>query len=209
MKTIRPPSLSAQTLFMVFLAVNTLAALINHIDDTDETFGYWEPLHYLLYGTGMQTWEYSPEFAIRTYGFVSFLYPFAFAYKFAGLSKPEIFLGVRLILGSLTAYAESRFIASIEKVFGSAYMRMTLIVLLFSPGIFYSATAFLPSAVAMSLTMLFFASWLQGEFVAAISWACTSVLVTGWPFVGVIYFSFGIHMLLVRYSERDHLVLFR
>ena len=196
------PSLSAQTLFMMFLAMNSFAALINHIDDTDETFGYWEPLHYLLYGTGMQTWEYSPEFAIRTYSFISFFYPFAWAYKYVGLTKPEIFLGVRLILGSLTAYAESRLIASIEKVFGSAYMRMTLIVLLFSPGIFFGATSFLPSAVAMSLTMLFLASWLQGKFVAAIAWACTSVLCTGWPFVGVIYFTFGIHMLFVRYGEK-------
>lgn len=30
-------------------------------------FNYWEPLHYLVNGKGFQTWEYSPEFAIRSY----------------------------------------------------------------------------------------------------------------------------------------------
>ena len=28
---------------------------------------YWEQTHYLLHGTGLQTWEYSPEYAIRSY----------------------------------------------------------------------------------------------------------------------------------------------
>ena len=44
----------------IFLAIYSIAAQINHIDETDETYGYWEPLHYFLYGVGMQTWEYSP-----------------------------------------------------------------------------------------------------------------------------------------------------
>ena len=189
------------TLFGLFLVVNIIAALVNHIDDTDETFGYYEPLHYLLYGTGMQTWEYSPEFAIRTYTFIAALWPFGMVYKLVGLSKPEIFLGIRLILGSFSAYAESRFIFAIEEVFGVAFMRLTTMILLFSPGIFFSVTAFLPSAVAMSLTMLFMGAWLKGEFVIAIAWACMSVLCTGWPFVGLIYLPFGLHMLSRRYRE--------
>ena len=45
--------------------------------------------------------------------------------------------------------------------------------------------------------MLFLASWLQGDFVAAIVGVYFSV-VHRWPFVGVIYFSFGIHMLITR-----------
>lgn len=30
-------------------------------------FNYWDPLHYLVHGKGFQTWEYSPEFSIRSY----------------------------------------------------------------------------------------------------------------------------------------------
>ncbi|VDK74941.1 unnamed protein product [Gongylonema pulchrum] len=35
------------------------------ISDCDEVYNYWEPLHLFLYGTGFQTWEYSPIYAIR------------------------------------------------------------------------------------------------------------------------------------------------
>lgn len=30
-------------------------------------FNYWEPLHYVWRGKGFQTWEYSPDYAIRSY----------------------------------------------------------------------------------------------------------------------------------------------
>lgn len=34
------------------------AALYSPVGDCDETFNYWEPTHYLLFGSGLQTWEY-------------------------------------------------------------------------------------------------------------------------------------------------------
>ena len=40
------------------------------IMDCDEVYNYWEPLHYLLYGTGLQTWEYANEYALRTYAYL-------------------------------------------------------------------------------------------------------------------------------------------
>lgn len=39
-------------IFSIFFAVNLIVSSINHIDDTDEVYGYYEPLHYLLYGVG-------------------------------------------------------------------------------------------------------------------------------------------------------------
>lgn len=41
------------------------AGIWSTIADCDEVFNYWEPLHLLLYGSGFQTWEYSPLYAIR------------------------------------------------------------------------------------------------------------------------------------------------
>jgi len=35
-----------------------LSVYFNIVHDCDEVFNYWEPLHYLLYGYGLQTWEY-------------------------------------------------------------------------------------------------------------------------------------------------------
>jgi alpha-1,2-mannosyltransferase len=34
------------------------AAVLTPISDCDETFNYWEPVHQLMYGRGMQTWEF-------------------------------------------------------------------------------------------------------------------------------------------------------
>jgi alpha-1,2-mannosyltransferase len=39
--------------------------------DCDETFNYWEVVHFLLYQFGFQTWEYSNEFALRTYAYLT------------------------------------------------------------------------------------------------------------------------------------------
>jgi alpha-1,2-mannosyltransferase len=38
--------------------IRLLSALYNLVADCDETFNYWEPTHYLMYGYGFQTWEY-------------------------------------------------------------------------------------------------------------------------------------------------------
>ena len=35
-----------------------LSATTNIVHDCDEVFNYWEPLHFLLYKSGFQTWEY-------------------------------------------------------------------------------------------------------------------------------------------------------
>lgn len=58
--------------FYFFLAANILAALYAPIQDCDETFNYWEPTHYLQHGYGLQTWEYSPVYAIRSWTYVAF-----------------------------------------------------------------------------------------------------------------------------------------
>lgn len=47
--------------FVPLLALGMLrymSATSNIIHDCDEVFNYWEPLHYLLYKSGFQTWEY-------------------------------------------------------------------------------------------------------------------------------------------------------
>ena len=48
-------------------AARLLSAFLNIIHDCDETYNYLEPLHYILFGSGMQTWEYSSQFALRSY----------------------------------------------------------------------------------------------------------------------------------------------
>jgi alpha-1,2-mannosyltransferase len=35
-----------------------------------EVFNFWEPLHYLDRGVGFQTWELSPQYAIRSWAYI-------------------------------------------------------------------------------------------------------------------------------------------
>ena len=137
-------------LLAVFVAVNAVAAALNHIDDTDETYGYYEPLHFMMYGYGFQTWEYSHEFGLRSY---VFLLPMALvgqALQAAlSLSKVQTFYALRLVLGTFTAVAESAFVSAIDAVFGPSMGTFTFVFMLTSAGVLYAATSFLPSAVIM------------------------------------------------------------
>ena len=91
------------TLLLPLLAVRLLGALLSPIPDCDEVFNYWEQTHYLLHGEGLQTWEYSPEFAIRSYFYCAM---HALVAGVAGLllgthRKVAIFYCVRCALGSI------------------------------------------------------------------------------------------------------------
>ena len=60
----------ASYLIPIFLGYRIWLANRMPITDCDEVYNYWEPLHYLLYGNGFQTWEYSNEYALRTYAYL-------------------------------------------------------------------------------------------------------------------------------------------
>ena len=168
---------------------------MNHIDDTDETFGYWEPLHYLLEGRGMQTWEYSPVYAIRTYAFLLPVWLVARGMQFVSGSSSTIFKLIRLSFGSVAAFVQADFIDSVGKYFGSRTAKFTFFFLFFSSGCFYSATSFLPSAVCNILVMLTVSAWLRKRFMHCIIFGGFAVLWTGWPFVGLIFLPFGLEIL--------------
>ena len=71
----------------ILLLVRFSAAMYSNIQDCDEgmrcnpsfkhllthssVFNFWEPLHYLDRGHGFQTWETSPEYAIRSYAYIA------------------------------------------------------------------------------------------------------------------------------------------
>ena len=56
--------------FVGLLSVRLVAASSAPIMACDEPVNYWEPRHYLLRGSGLQTWEYSPQFALRSWVYV-------------------------------------------------------------------------------------------------------------------------------------------
>ena len=62
--------LSFESTFKVLLIARLFAAVFSNIQDCDEVFNYWEPSHYLQYGIGFQTWEYAPQYAIRSWAYL-------------------------------------------------------------------------------------------------------------------------------------------
>ena len=201
-----PPQKSSDRIFfcqsfMLFLTVNTIASAMNHIDDTDETFGYWEPTHYLVFGSGMQTWEYSPEYALRSYAFIAPLLLLSNALCMLGVRKEHQFYVIRACIGAFTAYCEASLVSSVVDGRNRLRAYMLQMLISFSPGIFYFSTSFLPSAVGSSLLMLSISSWLTDSFISSIFYGCVAVVCTGWPFIGVVFGPMGAHMLFCTYSN--------
>lgn len=62
---------------LCLIACRIISALVQPISDCDEVFNYWEPTHLLLHHadspastSSFQTWEYAPQFALRSYFYV-------------------------------------------------------------------------------------------------------------------------------------------
>lgn len=100
----------ADVAFKVLLSARFCAAVWSHIADCDETFNYWEPLHYLIYGHGLQTWEYSSQFALRSYTYLLIHGVPAWVYNSIFHPSPMlIFYFVRCLLGFVCALIETYF----------------------------------------------------------------------------------------------------
>ena len=191
-----------------FIAVNSLAAYLNHLDDTDEVHGYYEPLHYLLLGRGLQTWEYSPAFALRSYAFLAPLYLLGRAILATGvvIQRPDLFTSLRMAIGVFFAYSETRFVSAAHTAFGGRLLIACTVLLAVTPGVLYCSTSFLPSAFAASFVMLATASWLEGAGLWTVLWGSLAAIFTGWPFCGVLFLPFGLHLLLERRTLIDKAV---
>ena len=165
--------------------------------DTDEVFGYWEPLHYLLFDKGMQTWEYSPTFAIRSYAFLSPLWALGTLLNDSIFvpHKIVIFFLLRTCVGLFSLYCQNSFCSAIEWRINSNVGSMTRYLFYGSAGMFFYSTALLPSAVCCNLVMLCSSNYIRKHDGWGVFWGCFAVCCTGWPFVGVIFAPLGVHML--------------
>lgn len=172
--------------FYVFLGANILAALYAPIQDCDETFNYWEPTHYLSHGYGLQTWEYSPEYAIRSWTYVTLhalvgisrrLFPFP--------TKVGEFYFIRYALAFVCALCQTQLFRVITTTLNPRIALFFMMAMIFSPGMFHASAAFLPSSFAMYTTMLgiaAFMNWRGGLKTAqGIFWFAVGGIL-GWPF---------------------------
>lgn len=177
------------TVFYGFLLVNALAAAYAPIQDCDEVFNYWEPTHYLNRGSGLQTWEYSPEFSIRSWLYIVI---HAMVGKLGSLltSRPSFeFYFIRLALGAVCAACEARLFSAICKTFNPRVGIIYGIVMVCSSGMFHASVAYLPSSFSMYTTMLgmaAFMDWRGGlKTSVGMMWFGIGAIV-GWPFSGAL-----------------------
>ena len=189
------PHLEPTTAFYIFLAANVVAAVFSPIQDCDEVFNYWEPTHYLNHGHGLQTWEYSPEYAIRSWAYVGMhaaVIWIGHLLPFVG-GKAAEFYSLRVVLAIVCAVCETRLYSTISRTMNPRVAAFFLMAMVFSPGMYHASTAYLPSSFAMYTTMLGFSAfmdWQDGIRTAqGIFWFALGSLL-GWPFAGALVIPF-------------------
>ncbi|KAI8333319.1 Alg9-like mannosyltransferase family-domain-containing protein [Chlamydoabsidia padenii] len=195
-------SFSLKMAFRIFLIMRCASGLYSVIQDCDEVFNYWEPMHYLLEGYGFQTWEYSPKYSIRSWLYIFIYSFFGFFAQLITSTKLQIFYLTRLIMAAFCSFAEARLYRTVVEEINPHVGRYLMVALFFSAGMFHASTAFLPSSFAMYTTMMAFSFILQppNQIDRTRTYASVFWLVLGglaWPFSGVIGIPFAIEELVV------------
>lgn len=189
---------SPYTAFKVLLSARLGAAVWSGISDCDETFNYWEPTHHLLYGHGLQTWEYDPKYALRSYLYI--LVHTIPGWVYSRLLQPNpmlVFYFLRCMFGFICAVCEVYFYRGVLCEFGANVGRLCLALLVFSTGMFISSTAFLPSTTSMYLTLLSMGAWFHQKYKLAIFTTALSTFLS-WPFAALLGVPIAIDIVLVK-----------
>ncbi|CAG4990997.1 unnamed protein product [Colias eurytheme] len=185
----------------LLLTARLISAYWGHIADCDETYNYWEPLHYLVYGSGLQTWEYSPVYAIRSY---MPLWLFAVPAKVLAIfmAPVTVFYAIRVMLSALTACAELMFYKAVCHEFGVHVGRVWLCLTLPAAGNFASSAAMLPSAWSSALVSAALASWWRRRYAAAVMFTAVTSLLS-WPFTALLGLPIAIDMLILKKQFKE------
>ncbi|GJE87696.1 glycosyltransferase family 22 protein [Phanerochaete sordida] len=189
------PSMSVA--FRAYLLVRVLAAMYVNLNDCDEVFNFWEPLHYLDRGHGFQTWETSPVYAIRSWAYI-FLHfiPARIPFYLYGPEKRPAFFAVRLVLALVSAFCEAFLYRRIADYVNYRVARYFFFVTLFSAGIWNASVSFLPSSFAMYANAVGFGFFLdhasnknfRRTMFATLAFATGAIF--GWPFSAAVAIPF-------------------
>lgn len=188
---------NVSTAFKLLMSLRLSAAIWSNISDCDETYNYWEPLHLILYGNGLQTWEYSPVFAIRSYAYVWLHAAPIQLFQAILPTKLTAFYFLRCFLAFCSAVVETYLYKSISERLSRNVARIFLALSVCSIGMYISVAAFLPSSFSMIINMLAVAFWLQQHRFWSIFCTAFSALI-GWPFAAVLGLPIVGEMLLQR-----------
>ncbi|KAI7842794.1 hypothetical protein COHA_003540 [Chlorella ohadii] len=191
-------ALPATTAFVLLALARLGSAALNIIHDCDETFNYLEPLHYFLHGSGMQTWEYSAQFALRSWLYLLLHAPAAGAPALLGLGAGRAkllgFFLLRAALGLVSAATEAWLYRAVAARYRPALAHCLLLFLCGSSGLFAASTAMLPSSFTMYALTAAAAGMLEGRPYAVILAAAVGV-VWGWCVAGFAFLPYALWVL--------------
>ncbi|KAH8110610.1 asparagine-linked glycosylation 9 protein isoform a [Phellopilus nigrolimitatus] len=186
----------------ILLLIRMCGAMYSNITDCDEVYNFWEPLHYLSRGYGFQTWEVSPQYAIRSWAYITLhLYPATAVVRLLGLDKRAALFSLRVVFAIVSSLCEA-------KLVNFRVGRYLFFMLLFSAGMWNAATAFLPSTFAMFTNTLAFAYTLdtpsagnsRRTLFATVLFAAGAII--GWPFALALAVPFVLEELFVHGADR-------
>lgn len=194
--------------FYIFFAAHALAAFFSPIQDCDEVYNYWEPTHYLNHGHGLQTWEYAPDYALRSWLYASLHAMVIYIGSWLPFvnNKAAEFYFLRLIFAAGCAMCEMQLFKTISKAMNPRIAIIFMVVLASSAGMFHAAVSYLPSSFAMyfvCLAMAAFMDWTLGIGTAlGLFWLSVGTVV-GWPFVGALAIPYVVEEVVMCYFTDD------
>ncbi|KAL1951264.1 hypothetical protein VTO73DRAFT_413 [Trametes versicolor] len=201
------PSWSAA--LRIFLLIRVAGAMYSGIQDCDEVFNFWEPLHYLYKGYGFQTWETSPEYSIRSWAYILLHYlPVQITATFLGPEKRPAFFAVRITLAVLSSLCEVSFYRAVVDRINYRVGRYVFFLLAFNAGMWTASTSFLPSSFVMYANTFAFAYALEPPssdnmrrtLLATLAFATGAVV--GWPFSLAVAIPFVLEELFVSGTDK-------
>ncbi|PIL31538.1 hypothetical protein GSI_06240 [Ganoderma sinense ZZ0214-1] len=201
------PSWSAA--LRILLLIRVAGAMYSGIQDCDEVYNFWEPLHYLWKGHGFQTWETSPEYSIRSWAYILLHYPAVqLSSTFLGPEKRPAFFAVRIFLAIVSSLCEVTFYRAVVEHINYRAGRYVFFTLLFNAGMWIASTSFLPSSFAMYANTLGFAYAIRRStnedmrrtLFATLSFAAGAIV--GWPFALAVPIPFVFEELFLAGGDR-------
>ncbi|KAG5732486.1 putative glycosyltransferase, partial [Termitomyces sp. T112] len=129
----RPWTPSFSLAVRILMLVRMFGVMYSNIDDCDEVYNFWEPLHFLDRGSGFQTWETSPVYAIRSWAYILLhLPPVRLAAALLGTEKRPAFFAVRMFVSAFCVLAEASFYKVVADKINERVGRYLFFMLLFS-----------------------------------------------------------------------------
>ncbi|KAJ2480556.1 mannosyltransferase [Coemansia sp. RSA 2131] len=204
------PSLSV--LFRFLALVRVSGALLSPIQDCDEVYNYWEPLHFLQFGTGKQTWEYSPQYSLRSYAYLH-IYDMLIRTMhivFGFRTKTQVFYALRVCLALMSALCEAVLVRSVAQNVDRRMANYVWLAVFGMAGMFHAAPAVLPTSFAMCLCTLGSAAAMVPPVadmrrhlkyrVVPATVAFALAVCAGWPYAALVAVPFVLEEMIVKGS---------